>query len=70
MAGAKQDSARPEESKCCYNLAATVSQNCRSLIVIRVKIFTDQGRLLDQAAVVRSVCHDASKHHPLRDATT
>ena len=66
MAGAKQDSARPEESKLYYNLAATVSQNCRSLIKIRVKIFTDQVRLLDQAAVIRSVSYDEGKHHLLR----
>ena len=66
MAGTKQDSTGPEESKLCYNLAATVSQNCRSLIGIRVKIFTDQVRLLDQAAVVRSISYDASKHHLLR----
>ena len=66
MAGAKQDSARPEESKLYYNLAATVSQNCRSLIGIRVKIFTDQVRLLDQAAVIRSVSYDEGKHHLLR----
>ena len=66
MAGTKQDSTRPEEIKLCYNLSATVSQNCRSLIGIRVKIFTDQVRLLDQAAVVRSISYDASKHHLLR----
>ena len=55
MAGAKQDSARPEESKCCYSFAATVSQNCRSLIKVNF-LLIKSDLLFDQAVVCLVSC--------------